>query len=140
MIFIAVLMTTTPASAAGISVLGGAPFWIGFFVPELLLTAGILTYAIRVSRSTVSLGFRLFGFVLLILASAVSILVAGLLWLGFISIADIATAHEVPVSFTYLYLLQIALAVLCAVGLIRSTVLFRNATKTRSPSAAIPTS
>jgi hypothetical protein len=140
MLITAVLMTTNPASAAGITALGGAPFWIGFFVPELVLTAGILTCSIRVSRSTISFGFRLFGFVLLIVASAISVLLAGLLWLGIISIADIATAGEVPTSFTNLYFLQIVLAVICAVGLISATVEFRSATSTLPPSAALPTS
>ena len=140
MLLTAVLMTAIPAFSAGIAVLGGAPFWIGFFVPQLLLTAGGLTCSIRVSRSIVSLGFRLFGFVLFIVASAVGILVAGLLWFGIIGIADVATSGEVPVSFTDLYFLQIAFAALCAFGLIGSTVLFRNATSTRPPSAAIPMS
>ena len=140
MLLTAVLMTAIPAFSAGIAVLGGAPFWIGFFVPQLLLTAGGLTCSLRVSRSIVSLGFRLFGFVLFIVASSVSILVAGLLWFGIIGIADIATSGEVPVSFTDLYFLQIAFAALCAFGLIGSTVLFRNATSTRPPSAAIPMS
>jgi hypothetical protein len=139
MLLIAVLMTMNSASAAGIAALGGAPFWIGLFVVELLLVWGILVCSIRMSRSTVSLGFRRLGFALLIVASVVSGLLAILLWFGIIGIADIATSGEVPTSFTNLYFLQIVLAVLCDVALLASTAVFRNATRTRSQSAAIQT-
>jgi|SRR6202043_1184491 len=136
MLLTAVVMAADPASAAGVAALGGAPFWIALFVVEQFVLGGVLACSVRVSRSTVSVAFRRFGFTLLIVASAITAVLGVLLWFGIIGIADIATAGEVPTSFTDLYLIQILLALLCAVGLLNSTFVFRKATRTRSQSAA----
>jgi hypothetical protein len=127
MLLTAVLMTANPSFAPGVRVLGGGPFWIGFFVPDLAFTLGAVICFLRVRQSSVSPSFRRLGFVFLIVTSVGSVLFVGLLWLGIIAIADLSLTGQVPPSFNSLYFLQIVLAMLSAVGLLSSVALFRNA-------------
>jgi hypothetical protein len=69
--------------------------------------------------------YRRMRFVTVIVAACLAVILAGLLWLSLISVADLDLAGQVPHSFTNWYFLEWTLSLIAAVGLIGSVVLFK---------------